>query len=387
MSSRSDPGVGLAYTAFFTYYRTVALSLLQRIKAYEEYNGIRIPVKKVFVLMPTSCCVAPELGDGKDDGIEVANSMEEVRAPRAGTRHRTFKNTVYLIKNGDDPLYCVAEGPTPLLTLYDMKERNVLTESEMVEQMHIFCRKLERLLDSEDSCVGLFRLIIYEDRGNEKVAKVSEILREEILKEMGFTVPSCLLHAACLSTYVPGEEARLRTTANVGSDLAVAYYSGYLKLLENAPQTSSVHDHSSLLDRIKEYEKDNKVNVAVKKLFILMPESCSIGPVLGNDDDDGIEVANAMKELRVSRAGTKHRKYSNTVYIITNGDDDLFYCVAEGATPLLTLFDMKEQNILTEEEMTEQMGIFKHTLEKLLSTDCKCGELFKLITYEDAWSA
>uniref|UniRef100_A0A6M2D7I3 Putative transmembrane protein n=1 Tax=Rhipicephalus microplus TaxID=6941 RepID=A0A6M2D7I3_RHIMP len=108
---------------------------------------------------------------------------------------------------------------------------------------------------------------------------------------------------------------------HVGENLAWAYAFNYLTVLTDP--CSRVHDRSlcSLLERMTQYEQDNDVVLAVKKLIILMPRSCYIEPELGVGGDDDIEVANHMDELKISRAGTRERKYTNTVYKIRNGDD------------------------------------------------------------------
>ncbi|KAH8021071.1 hypothetical protein HPB51_012355 [Rhipicephalus microplus] len=73
-----------------------------------------------------------------------------------------------------------------------------------------------------------------------------------------------------------------------------------------------------------QYEQDNDVVLAVKKLIILMPRSCYIEPELGVSGDEDLELANHMNELKISRAGTRERKYTNTVYKIRNGDNSPF---------------------------------------------------------------
>lgn len=187
MSSDPDlmPGVELAYSAFHAYYGTMVHTLLDRIKKYEEDNKVEMAVKKLFILMPSSCRIDSVLGAGHDDdSIEPANSMRELCLNRAGVKGREFKNTVYLINNGgDDPFYCLAEGATPLLTLRNMKEHSKLTEAQMREQVCYFYQALEELLKNDEKCANLFRLVLYEDSDGSRIRKVSNILREEILRE------------------------------------------------------------------------------------------------------------------------------------------------------------------------------------------------------------
>ncbi|KAL1437724.1 hypothetical protein MTO96_048677 [Rhipicephalus appendiculatus] len=139
----------------------------------------------------------------------------------------------------------------------------------------------------------------------------------------------------------------------------------------------------TLQERMTQYEQDNDVVLAVKKLIVLMPRSCYIEPELGVGGDEDIEVANHMDELKISRAGTRERKYTNTVYKIRNGDDSPYYCVAEGASPLLTLNDMRECGELTVEQERAQMSKFCDKLRDLVNTNAACRSRILLVEYDD----
>ncbi|XP_049272691.1 stimulator of interferon genes protein isoform X2 [Rhipicephalus sanguineus] len=139
----------------------------------------------------------------------------------------------------------------------------------------------------------------------------------------------------------------------------------------------------TLSERMTQYEQDNDVVLVIKKLIILMPRSCYIEPELGVGGDEDIEVANHMDELKISRAGTRERKYVNTVYKIRNGDDSPFYCVAEGASPLLTLNDMRECGELTAEQERAQMRKFCDKLRDLVHANAACRSRIPLVEYDD----
>jgi len=51
-------------------------------------------------------------------------SLEPQELDRAGVKQRVYKNSVYKIRNrdspGEEPVYVVAEGATPLKTCYDV---------------------------------------------------------------------------------------------------------------------------------------------------------------------------------------------------------------------------------------------------------------------------
>lgn len=170
---------------------------------------------------------------------------------------------------------------------------------------------------------------------------------------------------------------------HVGENLAWAFCFNYLTVLTDP--CSRVHDRSlcSLSERMTQYEQDNDVVLAIKKLIVLMPRSCYIEPELGVGGDEDIEVANHMDELKISRAGTRERKYTNTVYKIRNGDDSPYYCVAEGASPLLTLNDMRECGELTAEQERAQMRKFCDKLRDLVNTNAACRSRILLEEYDD----
>ncbi|KAH6927724.1 hypothetical protein HPB50_007626 [Hyalomma asiaticum] len=139
----------------------------------------------------------------------------------------------------------------------------------------------------------------------------------------------------------------------------------------------------TLRERMTQYEQDNDVILAVKKMIVLMPRSCYIEPELGVGGDEDIEVANHMEELKISRAGTRERKYVNTVYKIINEDSSPYYCVAEGASPLLTLNDMRECGELTLEQQKEQMRKFCDKLRDLVNGNAACRSRILLVEYDD----
>uniref|UniRef100_V5H0H5 STING ligand-binding domain-containing protein n=2 Tax=Ixodes ricinus TaxID=34613 RepID=V5H0H5_IXORI len=61
------PGEGLAYSAFCTFFRRLPESLRERISKYEDDHGVKLAVKKLFILLPSSCYIDPLLGSGQDE--------------------------------------------------------------------------------------------------------------------------------------------------------------------------------------------------------------------------------------------------------------------------------------------------------------------------------
>ena len=151
----------------------------------------------------------------------------------------------------------------------------------------------------------------------------------------------------------------------VANGLAWSYYFGYLKLIL-----------PGLRERIEESEWRDRLSS--KKLFILMPRDCCVYKKLSDElevDDKIIEVQDDKGiEYDVARAGIVRRSYRNTVYKITRDNlDSPLYVLAEYATPLCSLFDMRhalEAN-LSEEDRDEQAKLFVRTLEAILSNPCE----------------
>ncbi|CAN8017226.1 unnamed protein product [Ixodes persulcatus] len=161
-------------------------ALRERIGKYEDDHGVKLAVKKLFILLPSSCYIDPLLGSGQDEDLEPTTSIEDVNIPRAGTKERIFTNTVYKIRNGDgEPYYCLAEGATPLLTLHDMLVHSELSAEQQREQMLIFYYKLRELLERHQACSANFLLVPYCDKNPDgSTKKVSSVLRDEIRRHL-----------------------------------------------------------------------------------------------------------------------------------------------------------------------------------------------------------
>ncbi|XP_077538806.1 stimulator of interferon genes protein homolog isoform X2 [Haemaphysalis longicornis] len=189
MATSNEPvsGEGMALYLFYTYHKQVSLTLRERMVQYEQDNGVRLAVRKLLILMPMSCYIEPVLGSGGDEDIEVANPMDDLVLSRGGTQARTYNNTVYKIRNGDDrPYYVVAEGANPLLTLNDMRECGELTAEQLQEQMINFFDKMHELVHANAACRSSILLVPYRDTTQDGTPiPVSSVVRNAIRKELG----------------------------------------------------------------------------------------------------------------------------------------------------------------------------------------------------------
>jgi transmembrane protein 173 len=146
----------------------------------------------------------------------------------------------------------------------------------------------------------------------------------------------------------------------VANGLAWSFYFGYLKLIL-----------PGLQNRIAESKWADKLSS--RKLFILLPRDCCVYNKLSEESGDGkLEVPeDGAIEYDVARAGICNRSYRNTVYKIKRDGSDLppLYALAEYATPLCSLFDMRHaaEASLSEEDRDEQAKLFVRTLEAILN--------------------
>ena len=151
-----------------------------------------------------------------------------------------------------------------------------------------------------------------------------------------FLVPQ-LLFLVGLRELSPVETSEIneRENKNVADGLAWSYFSGYLKLV--LPKLEFKISESA------EFRK----KITIKKLFILLPKNCAAGSEI-KESDPRVTVADALSPLEINRAGIKKRSYKHTVHkiVIPRPDgreideENVYHCVVEYATPLLSLYEM-----------------------------------------------
>ena len=171
-------------------------------------------------------------------------------------------------------------------------------------------------------------------------------------------------------------ELNERENKNVADGLAWSYYYGYLKL---------VLPH--LEQQINKTEK-YRFKIKVQKVFILLPKNCFFPPNGKiSEADDRIKLAGPLEELKITRGGIHNRSYKHTVHCIEMpkpGSDEVeqYYCLAEYATPLMTLYDMSEnpEAALTKDERDQQCMVFIRKLREILKSDKDCRGKFELVT-------
>lgn len=174
-----DYGTGMAYSYYYGYLRlilpstgTTTKGIIEKIENFEDKHNIHFPVHKLFILIPASGYIPPDLKEASNKWMESAQELEEERRNRAGVIGRTYHNNAYKIypggqRSGVDPIYIVVEGATPLLTFYEVQKHNHAESSIYRQFKHeiitAFHTTLYNILQSELETRDLCELIYYHD--------------------------------------------------------------------------------------------------------------------------------------------------------------------------------------------------------------------------------
>ncbi|XP_076300161.1 transmembrane protein sting isoform X1 [Lasioglossum baleicum] len=172
-----------------------------------------------------------------------------------------------------------------------------------------------------------------------------------------------------------------------GTGMAYSYYYGYLKLV--LPSTGTAQ--KGLIEKIENLEDRNNITIAAHKLFILIPSSTYIPPDFKEISYQWMESAVELEEEVRNRAGVKGRRYRNNVYKIypdgIKSNSTPVYVVAEGATPILTFFEVQKhshpETNLYKKHRIDIIHKFYQKLKELVDNDLECKDLCEVIYYED----
>ncbi|XP_011332843.1 stimulator of interferon genes protein isoform X3 [Ooceraea biroi] len=130
-----DYGTGMAYSYYYGYLRVILPStgtatkgIIEKIENFEDNHNITFPVHRMFILIPSSGYIPPDLKDASCQWMESAQELEAETRNRAGTIRRNYHNSAYKIypdgQKSSKPKYVVVEGATPLLTYYEIQKHN-----------------------------------------------------------------------------------------------------------------------------------------------------------------------------------------------------------------------------------------------------------------------
>ncbi|XP_051649692.1 stimulator of interferon genes protein [Manacus candei] len=184
MSERSKQNVahGLAWSYYVGYLKIVLPRVKKSMEEFSSANPNLLVCRKTWklhILIPLSCDVYDDL-EKADSNIQYLTDLSETTMARAGTKKRVYKHSLYAIRDEESQLWhCAVEYATPLQSLYAMSQDEcaAFSREERLEQAKLFYRTLEEILQSSKECAGTYRLIAYEESGEEE----THFLSREIL--------------------------------------------------------------------------------------------------------------------------------------------------------------------------------------------------------------
>ncbi|XP_014204937.2 stimulator of interferon genes protein [Copidosoma floridanum] len=197
-----DPGTAMAGSYFYGYLKIVLpasggierAGILTALEKYEAINSVKIPIKKLFILIPSSSYIPTDLKEVSDKWMEASGLLDTITLDRAGVINRTYHNTVYRIRS-DGPdmtspssksVYLAVEGATPLKTFLEVQDQShryaLLYREYNKEIVQNFCKALQNLLNDNPDCKDYVELVYYKDIVDNKRVNVAHILLETIAK-------------------------------------------------------------------------------------------------------------------------------------------------------------------------------------------------------------
>ncbi|KAL7868354.1 hypothetical protein SRHO_G00097380 [Serrasalmus rhombeus] len=149
---------------------------------------------------------------------------------------------------------------------------------------------------------------------------------------------------------------------NVAHGLAWSFYVGYLKLV--LPE---------LEKQVRKHYSETGEVLSSVRLHILLPLSAAATTRLEEVDRNVLFHQN-LPELQLDRAGVRGRVYKHSIYKITDQNKEDYYCVAEYATPVLTLYQMSQDSYagFSASDRRQQVLLFYTTLRHILEASLEC---------------
>ncbi|XP_044218728.1 stimulator of interferon genes protein [Thunnus albacares] len=161
---------GLAWSFYLGYLRLVLPRLEDSITAFQATHQASCPYwgrgsRKLLILIPLNANISHKLED-EDDNIHFYDNLPNNEIDRAGVRGRVYKHSVYRVVDEHGKAHeCVVEYATPLLTLYKMSQESSAGFGEAMrrQQVLLFYRTLQEILDHSLECRNRFKLILLND--------------------------------------------------------------------------------------------------------------------------------------------------------------------------------------------------------------------------------
>ncbi|KAL3972665.1 sentrin-specific protease 5 [Sarotherodon galilaeus] len=175
---------GLAWSFYLGYLRLVLPHLEQSIVAFCATHQLNNTIwgrgsRKLLILIPLNANISHKLED-EDENIQFYDNLPNNEIDRAGVRGRVYKHSVYRIMDENRKVHeCVVEYATPLLTLYNMSQESSagFGEPERRQQVLLFFRTLQDILEHSLECRNRYKLILLNDEQDDPHFLSKAILR------------------------------------------------------------------------------------------------------------------------------------------------------------------------------------------------------------------
>ncbi|KAJ8680514.1 hypothetical protein QAD02_016301 [Eretmocerus hayati] len=196
-----DPGTAMACSYFYGYLKILLPAsggidrkgILHAMETYEGNHNVKIPVKKLFILIPSSSYIPPDLREISSDWLESAQMLDTVAIDRAGVKNRTYHNTIYILhskgpneKKTGIAIHLAVEGATPLKTFsetqHSVHRYAPLYREFNQEIIHNFYTTLKDLLEDNPDCRDYCELVYYEDNVDGHHVNPAHVLLERLAK-------------------------------------------------------------------------------------------------------------------------------------------------------------------------------------------------------------
>ncbi|XP_064181906.1 stimulator of interferon genes protein [Anguilla rostrata] len=182
---------GLAWSFYTGYLKLVLPKLENSIEQYRQRQGNREILRhrhswRLHILIPLSAFIPDKLEEA-DQCVRFHDNLPEIAIDRAGVRRRIYKNSVYRVLDQQGQAHhCVAEYATPLQTLYTMSLESSagLSSEERRQQVLLFIRSLEAVLEESVECRNRYRLIILDDEHEQEAKPDPHFLSKKILQQL-----------------------------------------------------------------------------------------------------------------------------------------------------------------------------------------------------------
>lgn len=161
---------GLAWSFYLGYLRLVLPRLEDSITTFRATHRASSPLwrrgsRKLLILVPLNANISHKLED-EDNNIHFYDNLPNNEIDRAGVRGRVYKHSVYRVLDEYGKAHeCVVEYATPLLTLYSMSQESSagFGEPERKQQVLLFYRTLQDILEQSLECRNRYKLILLND--------------------------------------------------------------------------------------------------------------------------------------------------------------------------------------------------------------------------------